>query len=823
MTGPAANPRPGAGKHPPSLAQRSFPRRVRAILEGILEYVSDEMERGLNAALNETEQHLFKLAEQARSDAVQKQCFESLGVIRRGRADLVPRFMLELEASLARLQDPRENRSVSLSSLDFSQLSLVEDVQMDEDVVVKEIAARTEVRSSLALFLLGQRFGVLAGRPAFDAEHLPVGPYALCEALRRACRGMDLGTEHLQLLFRQFDRLVMQFLATFYDAINAYLIKQGVLPGLTFVPVRARPVARPPSPEEVAAAEAKRGKAPPAAAVPPAAPAAPRRKTDAADKPALPSVAAIAAALQAGHPPEAPAGPQPLTAWPGTATTAEAAGGEQDQELFGILRGLLAGRRSLLGKFGGGEAGARKANSFVPSTQDLQSVLGNLQRRPPAPVLVDGKPAQRSVAHLKQDLLAQLRQLGPEGKAPALSEADADAIDLVGMLFEHLMRDVRPNSPAADLLVRLQAPLLRVALGDHGFFTRRQHPARQMLNAIAETGAYWSGEDEADRDLLDKLRLLVERVSGEFDGDSGIFENLLGDLSQHLQLQARKAEVAERRHVEAARGKEKLELARVHAAEAIDAKLAGKRIPKFLHTLLAQAWSDVLSLTILRQGEDSEAFRHELRIAERLIESAVAQRSTGKPLLAPAETQSLRAEVEQSLLKVGYHAEDAQAVATRLMASPDDEEESDPASRTELAMRLKARTRLGQGTEAAVGAGDKLAPLSAEEQQALERIRQAPFGTWFEFTVNQQGDHARRRMSWFSPVTGHALFVNHRGQRIGEYSINWLAREMNRGNVRIVEAERGSLVDRAWNAILNALKAFTGQRDEAGQHSGSQA
>lgn len=822
MTGPAANPRPGAGKHPPSLAQRSFPRRVRAILEGILEYVSDEMERGLNAALNDTEQHLFKLAEQARSDAVQKQCFESLSVIRRGRADLVPRFMLELEASLARLQDPRENRSASLAGLDFSQLSLVEDVQMDEDVVIKEIAARTEVRSSLALFLLGQRFGVLAGRPAFDAEHLPVGPYALCDALRRACRGMDLGTEHLQLLFRQFDRLVMQYLATFYDAINTYLIKQGVLPGLTFVPVRARPTAQPPAPGEVAEAQAKRGKLPPAPTPLPAEATPPRRKTDVAEKPSAASVAALAAALQAGQQ-GAPAAPQPLTAWPGMAPAAEAAGGEQDQEMFGILRGLLAGRRSLLGKFGGGEASARKANSFVPSTQDLQSVLGNLQRRPPAPVLVDGKPAPRTVAHLKQDLLAQLRQLGPEGKAPALSDADADAIDLVGMLFEHLMRDVRPNSPAANLLTRLQAPLLRVALADQGFFTRRQHPARQMLNAIAETGAYWSGEDEADRDLLDKLRLLVDRVSGEFDGDSGIFENLLGDLSQHLQLQARKAEVAERRHVEAARGKEKLELARVHAAEAIDAKLAGKRIPKFLHTLLAQAWSDVLSLTILRQGADSEAFRHELQVAERLIESAAALRTTGKPLLAPAEAQTLRAEVEQSLLKVGYHAEDAQAVAMRLMASPDEEEESDPASRTELAMRLKARTRLGKDTETAVGAGNKQPTLSPEEQQALERIRQVPFGTWFEFTVNQQGDRARRRMSWFSPVTGHALFVNHRGQRIGEYSIHWLAREMHRGNVRIVEAERGTLVDRAWNAIVNALKAFTGQRDEASQHSGSQA
>jgi hypothetical protein len=227
--------------------------------------------------------------------------------------------------------------------------------------------------------------------------------------------------------------------------------------------------------------------------------------------------------------------------------------------------------------------------------------------------------------------------------------------------------------------------------------------------------------------------------------------------------------------------------------------------------LLAQAWSDVLSLTMLRQGEDSDAFRHQLQIVERLIESAVSLRTTGKALIAPAEVQSLRAEIEQSLTQVGYHSEDAQSVAMRLLASSLDEDESDPASRTELAMRLKSRSRLGANLEHHGPEGDHQPPLDAEEQAALERIKHLPFGTWFEFTINQQGDKARRRMSWFSPTTGHTLFVNHRGQRIGEYALGWLAREMKRGNVRVVEASSESMIDRAWGAILGALKSFSGR------------
>ena len=79
-----------------------------------------------------------------------------------------------------------------------------------------------------------------------------------------------------------------------------------------------------------------------------------------------------------------------------------------------------------------------------------------------------------------------------------------------------------------------------------------------------------------------------------------------------------------------------------------------------------------------------------------------------------------------------------------------------------------------------------------------------------EFVTNQQGDVVRRRMSWFSPITGTALFVNQRGQRVGEHSLDSLARMMAKDQVRVVTAQRAGLVDRAWHAAINALRSLTG-------------
>src|SRR5690606_24737587 len=98
----------------------------------------------------------------------------------------LPRFMIEVESMLAGVRSATEPARVPESPdarPSFRNLSLVDESVMDEDTVLREVASRQEGRSTLALHLLGQRFGVLAGAPAFDSSRLPLGPHALCGAI----------------------------------------------------------------------------------------------------------------------------------------------------------------------------------------------------------------------------------------------------------------------------------------------------------------------------------------------------------------------------------------------------------------------------------------------------------------------------------------------------------------------------------------------------------------------------------------------------------------------------------------------------------------
>src|SRR4249919_3122078 len=235
---------PGA-QTPPTLASANLPRRVRRVLEHLLSLVSDEMARHLSAMLNEMEQQLFRLADHARNPGMQAGHMETLRTLRLNRADLVPRYLMGLEAALAGIRDPRTPGRLGVTGANapsFRNLSLVDDESMDEDSVLRDVALRHESRASLPLHLLGQRFGVLAGQPAFDAERLPVGPQMLGRILREACNSLQIGLEARLLLFRTFDRVVMGHYTQMAETMNALLERDGILPSLAYVPIRVRPV-----------------------------------------------------------------------------------------------------------------------------------------------------------------------------------------------------------------------------------------------------------------------------------------------------------------------------------------------------------------------------------------------------------------------------------------------------------------------------------------------------------------------------------------------------------------------------------------------------
>lgn len=845
--------RPGSTRETlATLKSRAFPQRVRAILDMLFGQLSAQLEHDTVAALDAFEQALFRRAEQARNNDEQQRCFESLREVRRVRPDITPTLMARFEAALAQMNDPRRQSALARPQRSGrNELSLVDSSDLEETLVLVEAANRAEVRSSQELFALGMRFAALAEAAMFEPEDLPIGPHRLSECVRHASALLELPNEHRILFFRSVDLCLFGRLDKFYEDANRVLLDSRVLADLIVMSQRARrheddahdgreaPVSTP-SPTARARPEYNAEPATPATTATRAAPDRTTATTTDADahapepdaRPTPGDLADASARFQqrgqqtrfglsapaATTVAEAEGGDErryggfarPLTGWPGVPASVprETASNEpNDRQMFQTMREMLSGRRQALGL---GAAPAQDPNAFSAKTDDLQSVLGVLQQRPAMPLSVGGKLVQRSIGHVKQDILNQLRQVTPEGQIPRLHEEDADTIDLVGLLFDNLAKHGAPNATVSQLMTKLQVPLLRVALRDKSFFSKRSHPARQLLNAVAESGLYWLDEGEEDRPLVEKMQGVVDRVLTDFHDDPAVFEQVLSDLSRHLQTQARKSEVAERRHVDAARGREKLESARATAIAAIAAKIGQNKPRALIRTLLEQAWTDVLALTVLRQGEDSPAFRERLQFVDGVI-------AFGEGKSVPREP--LRTALDAGLSQVGFHVEDIQAVGDRLFGARDAKQAAasndDPATLTEVAARLKAHSRFGEeGDHHAHHHAHKPhidPPISAAEAQILVRLKTLPFGTWFEVTPEGASERVRRKLSWFSTLTGRCLFVNQRGARTHESSLEQLARDIHENRAKVYEEPSENLIDRAWHAIVRTLKTFTGQ------------
>ena len=485
-----------------------------------------------------------------------------------------------------------------------------------------------------------------------------------------------------------------------------------------------------------------------------------------------------------------PAAPRTHTAWLGQA---DRSAEPTKAPRFDLLQQLLSGRRELIGKL----RPERRQTENARAAGDHRS-----RRTRSATCAARGQQRQR---------IAQ----------PARHQADAARADAASSAATRARLSRRTTTPSncwtcctprssakcaatrpprrccASCRCRCCASRCRTARSS----CAQQHPARQLLNAVAESGARWLDDDDIDPQLLPPLQQAVDHVVENFDGDTAVFEASNRDLQAQLQHLARKAEMAERRHVEAARGKEKLEIAKRQAAETIARRSsANSACRKFVRALLNQAWADVLTLTLLRQGEDSADWQQQLEMTRASSPPAAAAAARSDPAWPRT--------IEAALGQVGYHAEEAAAIARRLTSALEDDED-DPASRTELTMRLKARVRLGEDDRGDASRNCRRA--TPRSRRSYDQLRVMPYGTWIEFITNQQGDVVRRRLSWYSPMTDKALFVNQRGQRVGEQSLDSVARMLARGQARIVVAERGRLVDRAWQATLNALRSFAGR------------
>jgi hypothetical protein len=799
----------------------SSPEKLGELLRSVRALAGKRLTQFLNSLFENVDDALFDLAEKAENNSRQSHFFDGMREVRKKR-QLVERLFHE-QITRA-FQDFVHKRPLKRSAAEVANphasageltLSLVEADDLEETLAVNNMTDKANNRLSRHLFAVGQRLTVINGGSAggkLDPDDNPLGPGQLCLAYQTACAEFDIDVQVRLIIFKLFDKHVLSALDQLYDEANAHLIEAGVLPQLkTAIPMR-RPAGMP---------------LPPGVSLPPPPVSANGDPLDAA--------AAAAYYAQAGY-------PDPNDALVQT-------------EMFRTIQGLLAQRRGLLPLGAGGVAGIGGVAGSAPSgpmmaSSDLLSALSILQGElllSQAQAIAQNAnlvplPQAGSVQQVKDELIEQVRKLTDKTKDARVNSADEDTIDLVGMLFEFILQDRNLPAPVQAVLSRLQIPYLKVAILDKHLFAQKSHPARRLLDELAQAGMTWTDDGDKDRRLLAELQRVVEVILKEFDEDLSIFDREVGNLQNFLSGNKRRAEVTEQRTTEATKGREKLQAARKRAAKEILTRTEGKPLPEFIRNVLTKPWANVLVLMLLRHGEDTPAWRGALKVAEELAWSGSlthpteADRTRLKALMGPLSQQ-----LRQGLSLVAYNDADINQLLAELskcyqaLFAP---------SRLKAAEEARARVvRVGDDISipeplpipleltrpAALPGSSSVADFVEEvvlstraEMEAVEavesdedylaQVRACKVGQWFEFT-DEAGNSERAKLSWISPISSKYLFVNRKGLKVADKTIFGLAAEIKRGTAQILQDV--PLFDRALDAIVEKLKVAPKEGDEA--------
>ena len=696
------------------------------LLDALQKQALERVVPALDRALGRVDDYLFDRSQTGNDDLG----LTALRDLRRVRGQIAQRFEQAVIAGFRQLRDPRDAGAMLG---EHSGLSLVSEDALEEQLANEQLAESLSRMHAPSLELLGKRLAHILDRDDLKATENPLAPAFMAIAMRKAAEAAELEAGVRIVVFKFFERELATALAHAYERSNTLLVAAGVLPQL-----RAT------------------------------------SKAEAMSPSLLPGETTDVASGQGQHSGAASGSVQGMQASP------------VDQAMFANVLGLLQGWRTAMGPMAG-QGGTGPAVTL--GSNELLSILSLLQRDLPSRMQFAQRAEQQHplAVQIREEVVQGARKLGVASDNLQLDGLDEDAVDLVALLFDVLLDGPQFDSDVRRKIGRMLVPYVKVAVKDRRMFMFKEHPARRLLNTVAEACEGNHGEAPQERELLGRVDNTINRLVAEFNEDVAIFETLESELRAYMAQHRKRFELAEKRAAEAQRGRERLEQAR----SAINAELTQHRgereLPAVMDEFLNRYASHHLTQVVLRDGHGSPRHESAMRaVDDLLVAFDYAELRTPVDELP----QLPREQFEVVLASSGCTGDAAHAAIDSLQ---------------DALVRLAGGERAADNTTRMPE--QQLAPepaAQAEPEPVLEivagtdtldfdgsmlaRMRKLQVGSWVQLTTSSDRVEPAK-VSWISPISGRLLLVNRRGIRVLVASAEELAAMSKLGKVSLREGD----------------------------------
>ncbi len=339
---------------------------------------------------------------------------------------------------------------------------------------------------------------------------------------------------------------------------------------------------------------------------------------------------------------------------------------EPEQDLFATLAKMMnpnAGAAGSAPAPGMGVGGVPLVQGAALMGSLTQMQVGNLA------ALGDAAAELGPILAEAGNLQNVLHRLKATSVGAGMGQVDAMTLDIVAMLYDELFED--PKIPVAlkSLIGRLQLPMLKVAIADKELFTRKSHPARQLLDTLGQIGMRLPAEFNDTSPTFARLEAFVQELVDGFQEKMEIFDKVRADLeaivAEDDQRVAHAMEDTEKQLLQA----ESLAVGKAAAQEEIRQRVTiGTPPPRAVIAFLAQQWIKYMVIVHAREGKESAAWTESLDAIDKILWSVEPKptQDERKALMRtiPALLKALRAGVTAA----GIEEAAANAFFAELMA-----------------------------------------------------------------------------------------------------------------------------------------------------------
>ncbi|MBI2748909.1 MAG: DUF1631 family protein [Burkholderiales bacterium] len=501
--------------------------------------------------------------------------------LRAWESKLCERYPQALLDAFANPDAAKKAGTQSIADVQFDELELMDEVQVQTSVTLARTQQVAMLAAEASLAELNTLICRTMGLGAVNAERNPLRPQIYISALQAVVEQTQLPAATQLDWLAAMSTTLGQELRKLYTELSAALRKQGVVAAGYAV------MATPTGPG------IGRGVA---QGLDPHTP-----KVGAAPPPVVPTPARTPGAVHSA--PEY---------GPGHVRQPAGAHGAADDTLLTLdkLRRLLAGEliepvvlsakerfaqqfaREFEDGAGATDAPATDFDATVPAAlealkelKQVDAFVQRIQHRRSGAAAATTPPGDTSIEAIRAHLRSQA-----DGLAQTLS------LEVVSLMVDNIAHDDRLLVPVQQLIRRLEPALLRLALVDPRLFTNKQHPARMLVQEVADHSlAYDSTQASGFVEFVDGVAAAIAPLEQADIEDEEPFEQVLHRLQDAWKQAAQASAHNREQAMQALQQAEQRNLLAEKIARDIAAHSDAGRVPAVVMDFLCGPWAQVVA------------------------------------------------------------------------------------------------------------------------------------------------------------------------------------------------------------------------------------